>query len=76
MVRNNILSYNDGSELCVQQVRTLGGGGFGGFGRTAHSVVEASPRGVHAISAWRLATLHGHSKWSGGGRVQVGPITL
>ena len=51
-----------------------GGGGFRGFRRTAHSLVEV--HGGCMRLAWHLATLHGCSKWSGCGRLQVGPITF
>ena len=55
-----------------KQAHTLGG--FGGFRQTAHSLVEVR-RGCMRL-AWRVATLHGCSKRSGCGRVQVGPITF
>ena len=59
----------------VLQARMLGGfGEFGGFGRTPHSLVEV--RWGCMRLAWHLATLHGCSKRSGCGRVQVGPITF
>ena len=50
-------------------------GGFGGFGRTAYSPVEVRGGACVCMALGHLG-LHGHSKQSGCGRVQVGPITF
>ena len=50
--------------------------GVGGVGRTAQ-LSGRGPRGCMCLhGAWALATLHGCSKRSGFGRVQVGPVTF